>query len=125
MSSEHLGSEEMMGASGAEGHIRTISLTLLRLQSKIGDPFNDLKADLQVCSLLQTQPFLRVHTLVQRNPSLTALLRAGWVLHSALSQPAHVQHIRTIPVNVQESARRPEGQGPHSGHSNSMDARMR
>lgn len=51
VSSEQLGSEDMMGPAGAEGHIRTISLTLLRLQSKIDDPFDDLKADLQVCSL--------------------------------------------------------------------------
>lgn len=46
--SEQLGSEDMMGAAGAEGHIRTISLTLLRLQSKIDDPFDDIQADLQV-----------------------------------------------------------------------------
>jgi hypothetical protein len=56
----------MVGAGGPEGHIRTISLVLLRLQSTI-DPLDDLTADLQVRRARCGSSCLELHALHQVN----------------------------------------------------------
>ncbi len=45
--SEALRGSRALAAGAAEAHIRAINLTLLRLQPRI-DPFDDLRADMQV-----------------------------------------------------------------------------
>lgn len=47
--SEALRSCDLAGG-GAEAHIRAVNMTLGRLLPRI-DPFDDLRADMQVCSL--------------------------------------------------------------------------